>query len=403
MEKKIGKQLSIFIGLLAILWILLLALQIRLAKKAYSHQKDLFAVKLNAVFEDALTSIEAVDYLSLDSVVSLSLQSHNAPYPHDLGVYSEDNHGFIYLTENADEEALLEKGFRFKMRRVVDDHTQIETIMLHFPGLVKNFRREMVIGYMAIFLLLVLLLCCFINFFYIILKQRRLFLFREKMAHFITHELKTPLTTINLSAQLLKDDSVVTDEAAKNSYLDVIADETKVLETLVDEVLTIFSANNVPMAEMKEVRIHEILEGICKVHAPQLRECQAEVNFDFKADSDLVMGNYTHLFNAFSNLLDNAIKYRKGRLRLDFSTQNIDHTIVIKVTDNGIGIKKENLSLIFEPFSRFNTDDAHYVKGFGLGLDYVKHIVEYHKGNIKVDSELGEGTSFTVSLPLKNN
>lgn len=402
MEKKIGKQLTIYIALLAIVWILLLTVQVRLAKKAYSHQKDLFEVKLNTVFNDALASVDSLDYNGLDSLVTASLQAYGIPYPHDLGVYLSEEGKYLTLTENADFEALFESGFRYQWLHVTNDEPHIETIFIHFPSLVKKFHREMILGYLVIILLLLLLLCCFINFFYIILKQRRINMFKEKMAHFIVHELKTPLTTINLSTQLLKDDSVVTDEEAKNMYLDMISEETQVLGSLVDEVLTVFRLESVPMAEKNDIEIHKLLKEVCKLLIPKLDECHAEVNFDFKADNDVVLGNYTHLFNSFSNLVDNAVKYRKDQLRLDISTHNTENGIEIRVADNGIGISKDNLSLIFEPFTRFNTDDAYYVKGFGLGLNYVKHIVEYHKGTVKVESELGKGTTFMVCLPLKN-
>lgn len=402
MERKLDKQLALYIILLSVVWTLSFIVQIRLAKKAYSHHKDLFAVQLGAVFEDVLVSVDSVNFMALDSLVSLSLQNHNIPYSHDLGVYSDEQDKFLLLTENADTEALLEKGFRFRLLLVTNEEARVETILLHFPSLVKKFRREMFFGYLVVILLLLLLLLCFVNFFYILLKQRKINSFREKMAHFIIHELKTPLTTINLTTQLLKDDSVATDEEAKNDYLDVISEETNVLKSLVDEVLTIFSVKNMPQAETKEVKMHQLLKEVCKLHSPRLDECEANVVFDFKAECDVVQGNYTHLFNAFSNLVDNAIKYRKDPMQLVISTQNTNDGIEIKVSDNGIGIHKENLSLIFDPFSRFNTDNAHYVKGFGVGLNYVKHIVEYHKGNVTVESELGKGTTFTLTLPVKN-
>ena len=403
MENKLGKQLSISLAFLAIIWILLLTFQVRLATRLYSHQKDLFAVKLNTMFDDAFRGIDVVDYNAIDSLVALSLKEHSIPYEYDLGVYSENNQQFQLLTQNADVDALLEKGFRYNLFRVKSDETYLDTILIHFPSLVKRFRLEKIWSYVVIFSLLILLLCCFINFFYIYFKHRKINIFREKMAHFITHEVKTPLTTINLSTQLLKDDSVVTDTEAKNAYLDVIAEETKVLEELLDEVLTVFRLQNMPDPEMKEVELHHLLKEVCKVHSLKLNECGGEVSFHFEANSDVVMGNYTHLFNAFSNLVDNAIKYRKDKLLLDIGTKETGNSIVVTVTDNGIGIKKENLPLIFEAFTRFNTEDAHYVKGFGLGLDYVKHIVEFHQGNVKVESELGSGTSFIVTLPLKNN
>ena len=404
MENKLGKKLSLFIVVLVVIWVLLLSMQVRLAYRIYLHQKDLFAVQLNTLFDDVFDTIEVVDYGTIDLLVRKSLQSHailnNAEY--ELGVYSENNQELILLTENADAQVLLEKGFRYNLFRVNGDEASLDVIIIHFPKLAKRFRFEIYLGYSVITLLFILLLCCFISFFFIILKQRKLSMFREKMAHFITHELKTPLTTISLSTQLLKDDSVFTDEEAKQAYLDVISDETKVLGSLVDEALTVFSLENVTTAETGTVEMHKLLKEVCKIHTPQLNECEAKVEFDFQAENDVVTGNYTHLFNAFSNLVDNAIKYRRDSLKIAISTQNQDDGIVICVADNGIGISEENLPLIFEPFSRFNTENAHYVKGFGLGLDYVKHIVEYHKGTVKVQSKLDEGTAFTVILPIKN-
>ena len=402
MENKLGKQLTIYIVLLAVVWVLVLSFQIRLAKKAYSNQKDLYVARLNRTLEDILVSTDTVDFATLNVMIANSLERNDMGYPFDLGIYSDEEGRFVLLTENADTAAMLSSGYREKLFRLTDGEVTIETVILHFPTLVRKLHREMIIGYAAIFLMLILLLCCFINFFYIILKQRKIFLFREKMAHFITHEVKTPLTTINLSAQLLKDDSVVTDEAAKNNYLDMIVDETKVLESLVDEVLTVFRLERMPMADVTDIEIHKLLKEVCKVHTAKLNDCEAKVKFDLKADREVVEGNYTHLFNAFSNLVDNAVKYRKESLRLNIATRNCANDIQIIVADNGIGISEENLPLIFEPFTRLNTDDVHYVKGFGMGLDYVKHIVEFHKGTITVESELGKGTVFTITLPLKN-
>ena len=402
MKTKINKQLTIFITLMSIVWVILFAIQIDLAKRVYSHQKDLFAVKLSEVFQDVLSSVDTVDYPVFDSLISANLQKRDIFYPYDLGIYSDETGECLYLTENAKEKDLLENGIRFKILLVTNEGTHAENILLYFPSLVRKFRREMVLGYLVISLLFILLLGCFVNFFYIILKQRKLDLFKEKMAHFVTHELKTPLTTISLSAQLLRDDSVVTDEDAKNTYLDLISEETKVLESLVNQVLSVFRTKNMPLVEMKDVEIHEVLKEVCKVHKPRIDECGAEVEYDFKAECDVVTGNETNLFNAFSNLVDNAIKYRKDPLRLVLSTRNVAEGIEIKVSDNGIGISKENLSLIFEPFTRLNTEDAYYVKGFGVGLNFVKHIVEYHKGEVKVESELNKGTTFTVILPLAN-
>lgn len=404
MEKGISKQLTLFIALLAIIWVLLLAIQIHQTQRLYRHRKDLIALQLNTAFDDAFNTTDTIDYESIDSLVNLSLLSHAVLYniKYDLGVYSENKSQWVYLTENADTDALVKKGFRYNLFRVNGEETSLDVIMIHFPSLVKRLRLESIMSYSVIGILFILLLCCFINFFFIILQNRKINAFREKMAHFIVHELKTPLTTINLSTQLLKDKTVVTDEETKNTYLDMIAEETKFLEDMVEEVLTVFRAKSMPIAATEEVKLHVLLQEVCRVHATQLEEFGAELSFECDAEFDTVQGNYTHLFNAFSNLVDNAIKYRNGKLELTISTQNHDDMIEIRIADNGIGISEEQQKLVFEPFTRFHTDDSHYVKGFGLGLEYVKHVIDYHKGTILVDSELGKGTVFTISLPLKN-
>jgi two-component system phosphate regulon sensor histidine kinase PhoR len=149
------------------------------------------------------------------------------------------------------------------------------------------------------------------------------------------------------------------------------------------------------------VYVHKLLKTVLEVHRLPLNECHGEVVFDLLANRDVVLGDLPHLANAFSNLIDNAIKYRKDNLVITISTRNVGDNLEIRFSDNGIGISRSDQKLIFEPFTRVNTDNEHYVKGYGLGLNYVMHVVEYHKGTIKLESELGKGSTFIVSLPLK--
>ena len=203
MEKGISKQLTLFIALLAIIWVLMLAIQIHQTQRLYRHRKDLIALQLNTVFDDAFNTTDTIDYESIDSLVNLSLLSHAVLYniKYDLGVYSENKSQWVYLTENADTDALVKKGFRYNLFRVNGEETSLDVIMIHFPSLVKRLRLESIMSYSVIGILFILLLCCFINFFFIILQNRKINAFREKMAHFIVHELQTPLPTINLSTQ----------------------------------------------------------------------------------------------------------------------------------------------------------------------------------------------------------
>lgn len=263
------------------------------------------------------------------------------------------------------------------------------------------FHDNVVTGYIVVGLIIAVILGCLIGSVFIILRQRKINRFRETMMHNITHELKTPLTTISLASQLLLDDSVEKDEALRHSYLRMIADETKSMQDLVDEALAMFR-NSKTFRERVDVSVNKLLPMVVEVHRLSLNECQGEVVFDFHAENDVVFGDLPHLANAFSNLIDNAIKYREGHLVITISTRNVGDRIEIRVADNGIGIAKSDQKLIFEAFSRVNTDNEHYVKGYGLGLNYVLHIVEYHKGTVKVESDLHHGATFIITLPLKN-
>lgn len=258
-------------------------------------------------------------------------------------------------------------------------------------------------SYVVLAVLVIMLLFCFVRFFLGIRRQYKINEFRENMVHNMVHELKTPLTTIDLASQFLQDKSVVKDEATMDSYLRMISDESKSVRDLVDQLLSVFSSQNVSDKSKTDVFINRLLKTVAKIHQLALTECHGVINFDLQAEKDVVFGNLPHLSNAFSNLIDNAIKYRNGDLVLNISTRNVGDSIKIAFADNGIGIEKSNLQLIFEPFTRFNTDNSHYVKGYGLGLDYVNNVVKHHKGTITVESELHQGSTFVVTLPLKTN
>ena len=251
-------------------------------------------------------------------------------------------------------------------------------------------------------IVLVLILFCFICLLFILLKQRKINIFRERMVHNMAHELKTPITSIGLASQLLLDDSVELDRPTEQMYLRMISDEVKTMETLLDEALMVFQSSKT-QRERKDIYVHRLLKTVAEVHRLSLNECHGEIVFDFQAEQDVVFGDLVHLANSFSNLIDNAIKYRQGAPLITISTRTAGENIEIRFSDNGIGIDKADQKMIFEPFTRMNTDNAHYVKGYGLGLNYVLHVVKYHKGTIKVESELGKGATFIVSLPLKIN
>ena len=387
---------------LVVVWICLLISQIHLANRAFSNQKELFRVKVDDLIDESMQRFDSIDLDLISAHITEKLNEKGIEESFQLGLFCEDENFFHVVSDNADEKSMLEKGFQYNLLSISDEETHLDTLYIYFPNIDKRFFWDELMNRIIMVILLVLILLCFVSFFFILFKQRKINAFRERMVHNITHELKTPVTSISLATQLMLDDSIVMDRESEHSYLKMISDETKTMQGLLEEVLTIFR-NEQTQREREDVYVHKLLTTIAGVHRLSLNEYHGKLVFDFQATNDVVFGDTVHLANSFSNLIDNAIKYRKGAPLITISTRNVEDTIEISFKDNGIGIAKSDQKIIFEAFARVNTDNKHYVKGYGLGLNYVQHVVKYHKGSIKVDSRLGEGSTFIVTLPLKAN
>lgn len=385
---------------LVVVWVCLLISQIHLANRAFSNQKELFRVKVDDLIDESMQRFDSIDLDLISAHIAEKLNEKGIDETFQLGLFCEDENSFHAVSDNADEKSMLEKGFQYNLLSISDEETHLDILYIYFPNIEKRFFWDQLVNRIIMFFLLVLILLCFVSFFFILFKQRKINYFRERMVHNITHELKTPVTSISLATQLMLDDSIALDRESAHSYLRMISDETKTMQGLLDEVLTIFRNEQI-QREREDVYVHKLLTTIAEVHRLSLNECHGELVFDFQATNDVVFGDTVHLANSFSNLIDNAIKYRKGAPLITISTRNVEDTIEISFKDNGIGIAKSDQKIIFEAFARVNTDNKHYVKGYGLGLNYVMHVVDYHNGSIKLESELGKGATFIVSLPLK--
>ena len=221
----------------------------------------------------------------------------------------------------------------------------------------------------------------------------------------MTHELKTPISTISLAAQMLQDSSVSKSPEMFGRLSGVISSETKRLRFQVDKVLqmSMFDDKDTAALKMKELDANDLVEGIVNTFAVKVEQNGGTLSWELNADSPFVFVDEMHFTNVVFNLMDNAVKYRRADvpLQLEVRTWNSNGNFMLSVKDNGIGIRKEDLKKIFDKFYRVHTGNVHDVKGFGLGLAYVKQIVQAHKGSIRAESELGVGTTFIIVLPLK--
>lgn len=250
------------------------------------------------------------------------------------------------------------------------------------------------------FLLTIIIILSFTVTIAIIFKQKRLSEIKSDFVSNMTHELKTPISTISLAAQMLKDDTIP-DENKRTGYLGgVISEESKRLGLQVEKVLqmAIFEKTKLKL-KIKPINLHQIINKVSQSFEIQLNNVNGTLISNLNAKQPEILGDEIHITNVVNNLLDNAVKYRNGNPKISISTKDTSKGLLFTVEDNGIGINRENQRRIFDQFYRVPTGNIHNVKGFGLGLCYVKKILEEHGGKIWVESSLGKGSTFSCFLP----
>ena len=219
----------------------------------------------------------------------------------------------------------------------------------------------------------------------------------------MTHELKTPVSTISIAAQMMKDSDITKSPVMFNHISNVINDETKRLGFLVEKVLQMsLFENQKTTLKLKELDINDLIANVANTFNIKVEKSGGTIDVDLGAEKSNIYADQMHITNVLFNLLDNAVKYRRESvpLRLMVRTRNDGNKVVISVEDNGVGIKKENLKKIFDRFYRVPTGNVHNVKGFGLGLAYVRKVIEDHMGSIRAENGIGNiGTTFIIILP----
>ena len=237
-----------------------------------------------------------------------------------------------------------------------------------------------------------------------IISQKRNSEIKNDFINNMTHELKTPISTISLACEALKDPDINTNRAIVTRYVGMINDENKRLGLLVEEVLQSAVLDKGEFKLKKDVLdLNELLKSVVDKFGIQLRERKGHIKTEYVNENIQVIGDRVHLSNVFSNLIDNANKYSKENPVIDLKTERLGHEVKISVTDHGIGISKENQKKIFDKLYRVPTGNVHDVKGFGLGLSYVKIIIDRLGGTIEVKSQIGKGSTFIIYLPIYEN
>ncbi len=335
----------------------------------------------------------------MKSIVDESLRSNGIRTPHEFGV--KNIFGYVIMASPGFDKSNL--GNALSIALTNSNAAQQEVLFLQFDETDPYLIKRMVWLIIASIIFTAIIIWAFALTVRTLFTQKKLSEIKSDFINNMTHELKTPLATISLAVDALTNSKVIGDEEKIRYYSAMIKDENKRMNKQVE---TILQAARIERQEITLNRIeldaHSIIRKTADNLALQIGQNAGTLNLHLKAHQHNVYADEVHFSNIVFNLLDNAIKYAKpeGPL-IDIETANTGHMLSIRVKDNGIGMNKETQSHIFEKFYRAHTGNIHNVKGFGLGLSYVKAMAEAHGGKVRVESTLGKGSTFVLLLPLQ--
>ncbi len=275
---------------------------------------------------------------------------------------------------------------------------------VYFPKRSGYLLKQTGLSVIPTIILTAFLIGIFVYTIMVIFKQKKLSNIKNDFINNMTHELKTPISTISLASQMLQDGSISNTPSMIDHVSKIISDESKRLSFQVEKVLqmAVFNEGRLKF-KFKEFDINKMTKTVVANFELRVKSKNGKLTANFAEGSLMVKGDEVHITNVIFNLLDNAVKYSNEIPEIEVTTEKNNEYVVISVRDNGIGIPKEHQSQIFERFFRVPTGNVHNVKGFGLGLSYVKKIIDSHDGKIKVESAVNKGTKFSILLPQINN
>ncbi|WP_160712139.1 sensor histidine kinase [Chitinophaga solisilvae] len=338
---------------------------------------------------------DSANLVKLDSIFRTELHSRQIATPYHLDTFHMDFSGY----ERESFRDSIRKRDRRQTSKIPFNPASNLFVQASFESPLQFILQKMMWTLLSSVILLVLTILCFMYMLRTILKQKRLSEVKNDFINNMTHELKTPIATVSAAVEALQNFNALNDQRKTQTYLDISKNELQRLSDLVEKVLHIAAEEKEDFELFREdVDLNEVVDNILTNHQLKATK-QLQLRYDNKIPDTTVFVDRTHLANAINNLVDNAIKYSGDPVQLYIQTSIEDRKLKIRVKDNGIGIPRTYQENIFDKFFRVPTGNLHNVKGFGLGLSYVKKIVEMHGGTIRVHSEPEKGAEFIIIIP----
>jgi len=363
------------------------------------------AFLLNQMFDEMFNSpfvpnIEnRISKGELDSLLQLTLNEKGIKARYEFGVFSESRHIMVIEKNPGFQKELMEKAFFFQLFPG-NSYNPPDFLLIWFPGQTRYLLVQMSGLLIVSAVLLLVIIIAFAVVIIAIIRQKKLSEMKNDFINNMTHEFKTPISTVSLACEVLNDPEVSKTDELVYSYIDIISQENKRLGVMAEKILQTAILEKGQLNLRKEnFNLHDVISDVVRKIAIQVEIRDGSITTDFRATEADVLADRVHITNVINNLLDNANKYTPKKPLILVATDTRDNGIQISITDNGTGISKTNQKKIFDKLYRVPTGDVHNVKGFGLGLSYVKFIVEKHNGLVTVESEPGKGSTFRIWLP----
>ena len=336
----------------------------------------------------------------LDSLIRVELRNKGIKTEYEYGVFNPAFSAFIIEKTGKYTREMLENGYVFNLFPN-DIFRPSEYLILYFPNQKTYVLSQMnaMLGISSLFIITIIF--SFAYTITTIIRQKKLSVMKNDFINNMTHELKTPISTISLACQALSDQEIQKSDTHYQAYIKVIDDENKRLGLMTEKVLqTALIENGKLRLNPSIVDLHALIEEVINTFKLQVEAKSGSITTQFSAGYAFIQADKLHITNVLYNLLDNAVKYTPENPQIVISSENNDKGLIVSIKDNGIGISKANQRKIFENLYRVPTGNIHNVKGFGLGLAYVKAILDLHGGTINVESRLKKGSTFNLFIPF---